>query len=78
MKSYRQNAEYCCLSQDCGRTMYRYYSNIIIMVIPVLPKIRNQSSTVVNAIREMTELCIRPNVWPFDYQIFSQLISLWC
>ncbi|MPC10912.1 hypothetical protein E2C01_003555 [Portunus trituberculatus] len=43
----------------------------------ILLVIRHQNGTVATARREMTELCIRPNVWPFNYQIFSQLISLW-
>ncbi|MPC51749.1 hypothetical protein E2C01_045601 [Portunus trituberculatus] len=56
-------------------TGIRYTS---ITVSPVLPVIQYHSGTVAAARREMTELCIRPNVRSFDYQIFSPLISLWC
>ncbi|MPC60383.1 hypothetical protein E2C01_054427 [Portunus trituberculatus] len=28
--------------------------------------------------RERPELCLQPCVWPFNYQIFSPLISFWC
>ncbi|MPC58005.1 hypothetical protein E2C01_051996 [Portunus trituberculatus] len=26
-ENYRQKAEECCFSQDCSRTIYRYYGN---------------------------------------------------
>ncbi|MPC84227.1 hypothetical protein E2C01_078956 [Portunus trituberculatus] len=71
MKIYQQNAEECCFFKTAaGLGMHTgiWYTRLSVLL--------NGTVTVMR--RERTELCIQPNVWPFDYQIFSLLISRWC